>query len=83
MKTIKIKKIIILLSILIFIVAVGLFADCRLFIMLGRGDYTLPGNYYSELNQCLDELQSQDCNGSHPYENPDGWGLVYYPPENN
>ncbi|MBC8525305.1 MAG: class II glutamine amidotransferase [Candidatus Cloacimonetes bacterium] len=84
METRKIKKIIILLSILIFIIAVGLFADCRLFIMLGRGDYTLS-EYYNgiRLYYCLEELQDQGCNGSsHPYDNPDGWGLVYYLPEN-
>ncbi|MCD6181055.1 MAG: class II glutamine amidotransferase [Candidatus Cloacimonetes bacterium] len=72
----------------VFIIALILFsvsfisADCRLFMMAGYGNETLSETYNNlALEAFLDELQDQGYNGNHPYNNPDGWGLGYYLPD--
>ncbi len=75
------KKLLILF-LLIFGISL-VFADCRMMIMAGYGNETLSDGYNQDLLEgFLNELQAQGADGSHPYNNPDGWALGYYLPGN-
>lgn len=71
-----------LIIVLILFIASYVVADCRLMMMAGYGNETLSEtNNNTALIAFLEELQNQGNYGNHPYNNPDGWALGYYLPD--